>query len=65
MIIAIVAPTVLGMLFQAIVKIDMNVGIELMNFVLVLIIFSLAYIFEYGYQIQLDSKGKMYGNENE
>lgn len=65
LIIAILAPTIIGMIFQAIVKIDMNIGIELMDFVLVLIIFSLSYIFEYGYEIQLDSKGRMYGDENE
>lgn len=65
LIIAIVAPTVVGLLFQAMANIDMNIGIELMDFVLVLIIFSLAYIFEYGYEIQLDSNGRMYGEENE
>lgn len=65
LIIAILAPTIMGVLFQAVVKLDMNVEIELMDFVLVLIIFSMAYIFEYGYEIQLDSKGKMYGEENE
>lgn len=64
MIIAISAPTILGFLFQAILKIDMNVGIELMDFVLILIIFSLAYIFEYGYEIQLDSNGAIYGERN-
>lgn len=65
LIVAIIAPTVVGLLFQAMVNVDMNIGIELMDFVLVLIIFSLAYIFEYGYEIQLDSNGKMYGEENE
>lgn len=65
LIIAILAPTVLGVLFQAILKVDMNVGIELMDLVLVLIIFSLAYIFEYGYEIQLDSNGAMYGEKKE
>lgn len=60
--IEIIAPTISGMLFQVIAKVDINVGIELMDFVLILIIFSLAYIFEYGYEIQLDSKGRMYGN---
>ncbi|MCI8273072.1 MAG: helix-turn-helix domain-containing protein [Clostridia bacterium] len=65
LIIAIIAPTVLGILFQAIAQIDMNVDVELMDFILVLIIFSMAYIFEYGYELQLDSKGKMYGDENE
>ena len=38
---------------------------ELMNILEILIIFSMSYIFEYGYEIQQDSKGKMYGNENE
>jgi len=65
LIIAILASTVLGVLFQAILKVDMNVGIELMDLVLVLIIFSLAYIFEYGYEIQLDSNGAMYGEKKE
>ena len=65
LIITIIAPTICGMLFQTIARVDMNVGIELMDFILVLIIFSMAYVFEYGYVIQLDSRGKMYGNENE
>lgn len=65
LIIAIIAPTVCGVLFQAFAEVDMNVGIELMDLILVLIIFSMAYIFEYGYELQLDSRGKMYGNEDE
>lgn len=65
LIIAIIAPTFCGVLFQAFAEVDMNVGIELMDLILVLIIFSMAYIFEYGYELQLDSRGKMYGNENE
>ena len=36
---------------------------ELMNILEILIIFSMAYIFEYGYEIQKDSKGKMYDEE--
>ena len=36
-----------------------------MSILEILIIFSMSYIFEYGYEIQKDSKGKMYGNENE
>lgn len=65
LIIAIFAPSLLGMLCQAILKVDMDVGIELMDLVFVLIIFSLAYIFEYGYEIQLDSNGAMYGEKKE
>ena len=33
---------------------------ELMNILEILIIFSMSYIFEYGYEIQKDSKGKIY-----
>jgi flagellar biosynthesis protein FlhB len=33
---------------------------ELMNILEILIIFSMSYIFEYGYEIQKDSKGIMY-----
>lgn len=65
LIIAIIAPTIFGIIFQAIIKMDMNIGIEFMDLILVLIIFSMAYIFEYGYELQLDSRGKMYGDENE
>ena len=36
---------------------------ELINILEILIIFSMAYIFEYGYEIQKDSKGKMYDDE--
>ena len=36
-----------------------------MDIVFVLIITSLSYIFKYGYEIQLDSKGKIYGAADE
>ena len=35
-------------------------GFELMSILEILIIFSMSYIFEYGYEIQKDSKGIMY-----
>lgn len=37
---------------------------EIMNILEILIIFSMSYIFEYGYEIQKDSKGKIYSEEN-
>lgn len=58
-------PTLVGFLFEAILRTDLNVEFELFSFVEILFLFSIAYIFQYGYEIQLDSKGKMYGNENE
>ena len=36
---------------------------ELMGILEILIIFSMSYIFEYGYEIQKDSKGIIYGKE--
>ena len=36
---------------------------ELMNILEILIIFSMSYIFEYGYELQKDSKGIMYNEE--
>lgn len=65
MIAAIVLPIAAGMIFESILKTDLDVGFELYNAVEILFLFSMAYIFEYGYEIQLDSKGKIYGDEEE
>lgn len=65
LVIATLLSNVAGVLFQVITRVDLNMGFELMDFVIILIIFSLSYIFKYGYEIQLDSGGKMYGDENE
>lgn len=58
-------PSVVGVIFEAILKMDLNVGFEMFSLVEMLFLFSIAYIFQYGYEIQLDSKGKMYGDVNE
>lgn len=65
MIAAIVLPIAAGVIFESILKTDLDVGFELYNAVEILFLFSMAYIFEYGYEIQLDSKGKIYGDEEE
>jgi len=50
-----------NMLFSHILDISSNSdGIELVSILEILIIFSMSYIFEYGYEIQKDSQGKMY-----
>ena len=41
---------------------DLDIGFDVIT---ILFLYSIAYIFEYGYQIQLDSKGRIYGEENE
>jgi len=54
-----------GIVFNSLLKInDVDSPFELMNILEILIIFSMSYIFEYGYEIQKDSKGIMYNNEN-
>ncbi len=65
MIATIILPNISGIIFELILKSNLGVGLELFNVVEILFLFSMAYIFEYGYEIQKDSKGKMYGDENE
>lgn len=64
MIAAIILPNICGAVAELIIGEDLNIGFELMDVIYVLFLFSMAYIFEYGYELQLDSKGKMYGEEN-
>ena len=61
MIAIILLPTVIGLLTQLISGVDLNLDFNTFSIIEILFLFSLAYIFEYGYLIQLDSKGKMYG----
>lgn len=44
---------------------NITIGIDLFEVLYILVLFCLSYIFEYGYEIQLDSKGKMYGEEEQ
>ena len=61
----ILSQDVLGGIASGIYSLDFNIEIELTNYILVLIIFAISYVFKYGYLIQLDSKGIMYGDINE
>ena len=45
-----------------IIKNDFDLGFDLIS---VLVFYSIAYIFEYGYELQKDSKGKIYGEVDE
>lgn len=58
-------PDICGVIAELVMKIDLDIGFGLMDLLYIIILYSLSYIFEYGYEIQLDSKGKMYGDENE
>ncbi len=65
MIALIIIPNISGVIFELILKTDLDVSFEMFSGVEILILFVISYIFEYGYEIQLDSKGKMYGDDNE
>ena len=61
----IIFPTVTGIFASFVVDADLALDFDFSNLLTILVLFSLAYIFEYGYQIQLDSNGKIYGDTNE
>ena len=61
---AILVMPISDILFNQIIAQNETSFIDLMKILEILIIFSMSYIFEYGYEIQKDSKGIMY-NEKE
>ena len=63
MIALIIVPAISSGLVEGLFRSEVNVDISAFNVMEILLMFVLAYIFEYGYEIQLDSKGKMYGQE--
>lgn len=65
MIVVTILPNIIGVIFEMILKMDLDIGYEMFALIEILFLFSIAYIFQYGYEIQLDSKGKMYGEEYE
>ena len=65
MIASILLPNITGGFFEIIMRTDLNIGLELFDVIEILFLFSMAYIFEYGYELQLDSNGKMYGDVDE
>lgn len=61
MILMIIIPNISAIIVELITSEDLGIGFELFDLVYILFLFSMALVFEYGYEIQLDSKGKMYG----
>ena len=54
---------IITILLPTITENSVTIGIDLLEVLYILIIFCLSCIFEYGHEIQLDSKGKIYGEE--
>jgi len=61
MIILIIITPISGTIFNLILDLQTEESpFELINILEILIILSMSYIFEYGYEIQKDSNGKIY-----
>ena len=61
MIALIIITPISGVVFNSLFDVvDENSPFELMSILEILIIFSMSYIFEYGYEMQKDSKSRMY-----
>ena len=65
MIIIIIMSNIGNGVFELLVGTELNIEFETYDLVEILFLFSLSYIFEYGRLLGLETKGKMYGNNNE
>ena len=63
MIISIVVSMIGSVIFNISMAMENVLELDLFNIVEIIFLYALSYIFEYGYELQLDSKGKMYGEE--
>lgn len=61
MIIALILPNCGGIIFEKILTTDLGVDFEWFDVIQILFLFGISYIFEYGYELQQDTKAKMYG----
>lgn len=60
-----ILPSLIGSFFELVTRTDFGVEWELFDLVEILFLFSMVYIFKYGYELQLDSKATMYEDINE
>ena len=65
LIVNIVLPALFGGMFEVIVGNNFDIDINMTSLIEILFLYSMSYIFEYGYELQLDSNGRMYGECDE
>lgn len=65
LIITIVLPILPELIFRWLLQMPGEIGFESTSIIEILFLFSMKYIFEYGYEIQKDSNGKIYGEIEE
>ena len=61
----VLTPDVVGGIASVLFNLNLNIEVNMIDYLFVVVVITLAYIFKYGYEIQLDSKGKMYGKIDE
>ncbi len=64
MILSLIIPSLMGTICEFVFSVSLGIGFELVDFIYILFLYSMSYIFLYGYHIQLDSKGKLYTNND-
>ena len=64
MIACIVLASIGGVILNIPLKNEIDLDFNILSITEILFLYSMSLIFEYGYAIQQDSKGKMYGEEN-
>ena len=64
MIALIVISPISSTLIEILTKTSVDLSVNMFSIVEILFVLTMAYMFEYGYEIQLDSKGKIYGEED-
>lgn len=65
MIVATLLSNISGVIVSKLLNTDSISGWELFDLIQILFLFSMIYIFKYGYQLQLESSGIMYTSKKE
>ena len=63
MISLIILPIITSILYQLVADIDLNISFSLVSVIEMLFVMAMSYIFKYGYELQSDSKKKMYDED--
>lgn len=65
MIITIIFNNISTIVSANVLNADISTGLEMFDLTEILFVFSMSYIFKYGYKLQIDSNAIMYGDEKE
>ena len=63
MISLIILPIITSILYQLVADINLSISFSLVSVIEMLFVMAMSYIFKYGYELQSDSKQKMYDED--